>query len=212
MPQSKHSPAALHALRLAERLAGEQPDAAALIRALLAEHRAALELIRFQEQRIASLAMSDELTGLKNRRGFLLLAEQHVRLADRTQRPLVLFFADLDGLKRINDSLGHAAGDEAIRCAARALDASFRSTDVVARLAGDELVVLAPECRRDAADALVERAQSTLASLPGQPCPLRMSMGYVVYEPAEALLSVEELLGRADAAMYAQKRARKRAA
>ncbi len=117
MPRPVPSDAAARGLQLAMTLDGE---GAAALRALLAEHRAALELITFQEQHIASLAMSDELTGLKNRRGFLMLAEHHVRLADRSQRPLVLFFADLDGLKRINDSLGHAAGDEAIRCAARA--------------------------------------------------------------------------------------------
>ncbi len=72
--------------------------------------------------------------------------------------------------------------------------------------------MLAPECRPEAADMLVERVQSTLASLPGQPCPLRMSMGYVVYTPADEILSVEELLTRADAAMYIRKRARKAAA
>lgn len=201
----------VQAIQRLHELAGTlDPASAALLRTVLAEHRAALELVAFQEQHIANLAMSDELTGLKNRRGFMVLAEQAVRMADRTRRPLVLFFADLDGLKRINDSLGHNAGDEAIRCAARALETSFRTTDVVARLAGDEMVALAPECRPEAARAMMERVHAALDSLPNKPCPLSMSIGYVVYDPCEEILSVDELLARADAEMYARKRAHKR--
>ena len=179
---------------------------------LVAEHRAALELIEFQQQRLESLTLLDELTGLKNRRGFMILAEHHVRMADRTRRPLVLIFADLDGLKLINDTLGHAAGDEAIRCVGRALETSFRTTDIVSRFAGDELVVLAPECAPDAVDVIIGRVHDALEGLPNKPCPLRLSMGHVVYDPREEILSVEDLLSRADAAMYNQKRLKKKRA
>src|SRR6185369_5039973 len=96
------------------------------------------------EEKLRELSVSDELTGLANRRGFMLLAEQQIKLAQRTGKGLVLVFADLDRLKWINDTLGHAEGDRAIQDTALILRNSFRTSDIVARLGGDEFVALSP--------------------------------------------------------------------
>lgn len=76
--------------------------------------------------------MTDELTGLYNRRGFMLLAGQHIRMAGRTKVPFALLFGDLDGLKTINDTMGHEAGDKAICDAATILKQTLRESDIVA--------------------------------------------------------------------------------
>ena len=92
---------------------------------------------------LEDLSIQDELTHLHNRRGFYLLAEQQLKLNCRTQERLSLFTFDLDGLKKINDTLGHPAGDQALRDAARALRSTFRQSDILARVGGDEFYVLA---------------------------------------------------------------------
>ncbi len=94
------------------------------------------------ERDLHVLALVDDLTGLQNRRAFSLFAEQELARARRHGRTPVLVFADLDGLKQINDQHGHAAGDAAIRLVANALRSIFRETDIVARWSGDEFVAL----------------------------------------------------------------------
>ncbi len=91
---------------------------------------------------IQALAISDPLTGLYNRRGFIALAEQQLKLADRTRRGALLFFADLDGMKWINDTLGHEEGDRALVDIASILKETFRLSDIIARIGGDEFAVL----------------------------------------------------------------------
>jgi diguanylate cyclase (GGDEF)-like protein len=97
--------------------------------------------IRRMEQEIHRLSLQDELTGLYNLRGFRLLAEQALRLAVRSQNPFSVLFVDVDGLKEINDSLGHAVGSEMLVETAGILTTTFRETDVVARIGGDEFAV-----------------------------------------------------------------------
>src|SRR5579885_3216035 len=97
------------------------------------------------ERELRSLALTDDLTGLYNRRAFLTLASQQMKLSRRKGKSLLLFFADVDGLKRINDEFGHQAGDLAIARTAEALERSFRKSDIVARIGGDEFVALAFE-------------------------------------------------------------------
>ncbi|HEY0971402.1 MAG TPA: two-component regulator propeller domain-containing protein [Gemmatimonadales bacterium] len=97
-----------------------------------------------REEVLRTMSLRDDLTGLYNRRGLLTLAEQQVRVASRDRRGFVLLFADLDGLKGINDTHGHAAGDRAITDAAALLRETFREADIIARLGGDEFVVLLP--------------------------------------------------------------------
>lgn len=157
------------------------------------------------------LAISDELTGLHNRRGFHLLAEQHLKSSARVHRPAVFFFADLDGLKRINDTLGHDVGDRAIRDMARLLMASFRQSDIIARLGGDEFVILAVDLTEDRAQMLLDRLneqvrQHNLAQ--PQPYALSVSIGFTTYNPNNPE-SVEAIIKRADVLMYEKKAQRR---
>jgi diguanylate cyclase (GGDEF)-like protein len=181
--------------------------------ALLTEKAKALESTIVQledlQVRLESLALTDEMTGLYNRRGFLRLATPQLKLAERKQRPLMLFFADLDGLKKINDELGHEVGDDAITQASRLLARVFRQSDVLARLGGDEFAALALEIANE--QPVVARLEAALAAFndeDARPYQLSISIGAVSYDRA-AHESLETLLARADAVMYAAKRARR---
>jgi diguanylate cyclase (GGDEF)-like protein len=174
-----------------------------------------LRVVRYARERhrlqreLHDLALTDPLTGLRNRRGFAALGEQPFALARRTGRGLVLLAADLDGLKGINDRGGHQAGDRALTAAAAALASTFRKTDVVARLGGDEFAVLAVDTPPDGAVVLTARLHAALerhnAAHPAEP-PLALSVGCATLDDGPAA-SLDALLARADAALYAAKRA-----
>ena len=156
------------------------------------------------------LAVTDELTSIHNRRGFFIFAEQGLRLARRTQTKSLLLFADLDGLKHVNDTLGHAAGDTLIVDAARLLVRVFRESDVIARLGGDEFAVLAFVDDSDTSAAVGNRLKDGIAELnrqTGRIAPLSLSVGIEELH-ASADASLETLVSRADHAMYGRKRAR----
>jgi diguanylate cyclase (GGDEF)-like protein len=153
---------------------------------------------------LRSQSLTDELTGLLNRRGFQTLAGTQVRLGNRTGSRFLLLFADLDGLKGINDSLGHHMGDQALRAAAAVFQATFRQSDVLARLGGDEFAVLALDQAGDGGravlsrlDANLERANATLAGR----VRLGLSLGGVSFT-ADPEPDLSELLASADRAMY----------
>jgi two-component system, cell cycle response regulator len=159
---------------------------------------------------IRAMSLRDELTGLYNRRGFFTLAEQQVRMATRTGRGMGIVYIDIDGLKAINDGLGHLAGDRAIREAADLIRETFRNSDIVARLGGDEFVVLALETDADGIEIALHRLDERLLdhnAEPGRDFTLAMSTGVTLFDP-EAPVAVEELLTRADGAMYSRKRAK----
>jgi PleD family two-component response regulator len=120
------------------------------------------EALRRNAELLQSLSLIDELTQLKNRRGFFELAQQALKVAKREQCSMGLFFVDLNGLKQINDTFGHLAGDQALRDAAKVLQQTFRDSDILARIGGDEFVALA----RVAADAsaLRQRLRMTMTS------------------------------------------------
>jgi diguanylate cyclase (GGDEF)-like protein/PAS domain S-box-containing protein len=156
------------------------------------------------EETIRELSLVDELTGLRNRRGFLELGESQLSLARRLGRSAVLHFADLDGLKRINDELGHAEGDRALADFADALRATFRETDIIARLGGDEFVVLAleaPDIDTAASVARLEEHLDQFNRSAQRPFRLAASMGAAQHGP-ESTESLTALLDRADASMY----------
>jgi diguanylate cyclase (GGDEF)-like protein/PAS domain S-box-containing protein len=164
------------------------------------------------QEALRSLSLHDELTGLFNRRGFIMHAEQQLKLARRIDGELLLVFADLDGLKPINDVLGHKAGDDAIRDTAEVLRHSFRDSDILARLGGDEFAVLATGTDGHAIDVIHHRLQKHIDEHNGRgerPYRLSLSVGIVPYDPAQPA-PVSELLTRADAAMYANKRDKRR--
>ena len=175
--------------------------------------RYAIERHRALEQ-VRQLSIVDELTGLNNRRGFLVLFEHHRELAARKQVPLTLIFIDLDGMKQINDSYGHQEGDRALIETGRLLTATFRKSDVIARLGGDEFCVLLTEGSEQggevAINRLVANAESAVASA-GRPYRLSLSLGIGRYDPKDPV-PVDILIQRADHAMYLQKEAKKRKA
>ena len=165
-------------------------------------------------ERIRTLSLVEELTGLYNRRGFFTLAEQQLRIGARLKREALLLFIDLDGLKQINDHFGHQMGDRALIDAAELLRGTFRQTDVIARLGGDEFVVLAGNAGGDVAQILLDRLEQNLAALNADATrehPLRLSVGYLVCDPA-AGEPLDEMLERVDALMYRQKLANRPAA
>jgi diguanylate cyclase (GGDEF)-like protein len=154
------------------------------------------------------LASADELTGLHNRRGFVALAAQSIKLARRSQKPFALVFVDLDGLKRINDTLGHAHGDLAITDAAYVLSDSFRHCDVLGRLGGDEFAVLMSDADQESARIVKKRLADKVDRLNAKghrPYTLSLSIGVLICNSDEEA-PLEALLGRVDALMYEEKK------
>jgi diguanylate cyclase (GGDEF)-like protein len=159
---------------------------------------------------IRQLSLKDELTGLYNRRGFLTLAEHQLKLALRARQQLALFYADLDGLKQINDAYGHHDGDRAIRDAAEILRRTFRATDIQARIGGDEFALLLPGTEERDGKLVMESIENLLEVntqfYSGRP--LSFSMGMATSRSGERL---EAAATRADLQMYEAKRAYYRA-
>ncbi|MDQ2666548.1 MAG: diguanylate cyclase [Gemmatimonadota bacterium] len=157
------------------------------------------------ERDLHALALIDELTGLQNRRAFTLLAEQELARARRYGRTPVVVFADLDGLKQINDQYGHAAGDTAIRLVANALRSIFRETDIVARWSGDEFVALMIEGSDEASQMIASRLDAAIAvqSPLGLPYLVTASVGATALDPA---LPLRDAMERADVELYTQKK------
>ncbi len=169
---------------------------------------AALRKLSLEMER---LALTDELTGLSNRRGFFLLADQGLRMARRTQDKCLLLYADLDGLKQLNDTQGHAEGDALIVAAARLLSRVFRESDVIARLGGDEFAVLAFVDDSDTSAAVGKRLQSAIDEFNRQAGrPFQLSISFGIEElPDTGDVSLEALISQADRAMYGRKRERR---
>jgi diguanylate cyclase (GGDEF)-like protein/PAS domain S-box-containing protein len=163
------------------------------------------------EEEILSLSITDQLTGLHNRRGFLSLAEQQIKLSIRNKAGMLLFFADLDGLKWINDTLGHEEGDKALIEAATVLKETFRVSDIITRLGGDEYAALAVDITKDDYMVFTNRLQSLIDIRNNQGnrrYGLSISVGCSYYDP-ENPCSIEELMASADKLMYEQKQNKK---
>ena len=157
---------------------------------------------------LLDLALVDDLTGLYNRRGFLTLATRDLRLARRGDETLLVAFADLDDLKGVNDTAGHAVGDRALRDTATLLRQTFRDSDLVARIGGDEYAVLVRNAGPERADVLAERLKRQVRDFnrrAGRPYQLSISLGFAAHK-ASTLGSVVGLLDRADRALYRDKR------
>jgi diguanylate cyclase (GGDEF)-like protein len=162
---------------------------------------------------LRSLSLRDELTGLYNRRGFLEIAGQAQAQAARDRRLAALIFVDLNGMKRINDELGHETGDDALKDAACVLKEALTRSDVVARLGGDEFVAFSLDFGSGKLEPLRRRLRALAdeeVSRKQRPYRLSMSSGAAYTDPQNPE-SLAQLLERADAAMYEQKRARKAA-
>ncbi|MEA5549646.1 sensor domain-containing diguanylate cyclase [Anabaena cylindrica UHCC 0172] len=160
---------------------------------------------------VLHLSLTDELTGLYNRRGFFVLGEQQLKLAQRTQIPTCLMFIDLDGLKQINDQLGHEFGDFAILASANLINQTFRSSDTLGRLGGDEFVVLFQSHDLNV-EVMIQRLQSSIDKYNqsgDKPFVVSMSIGVVDYNPNEPV-PLNHLITLADELMYKHKRAKKK--
>lgn len=163
---------------------------------------------RRREERIRQSSMIDDLTGLYNRRGFFTLAEQHLKLAERTGRNVLLMFADLDDFKEINDRFGHHEGDRALAEASRVIRSVFRDSDIISRIGGDEFAILALETSEVSGDILSRRLRDALAARNQRSrrgYDVSLSLGIARFDPRNPA-TIADLLARADSLMYEHKR------
>lgn len=171
----------------------------------VAELEQALGQLRDAQETLRNLSLTDDLTGLYNRRGFFAFANQHLKTARRAGCGVSLVYADMDGLKAINDTHGHDEGSKALGRVADVLRRTFRGSDIVARIGGDEFVVLEAAA---GAGGGVERLRENLrrhnAETSG-PYELSLSVGVFRCGPGDDP-NVEEMLARADELMYEEKR------
>ncbi|MBA2736319.1 MAG: PAS domain S-box protein [Pyrinomonadaceae bacterium] len=170
------------------------------------------DMQEIQEQ-LKSLPLTDDLTNLYNRRGFLTLAERQLRIARsrRTGKGVYLIFADMDGLKQINDRFGHNQGSLAITKMSEILAGNFRASDILARLGGDEFVVLVVDADDATQGIVLNRLQARIENYNAQknhPFDLALSVGISLIN-LDDTKSLEEILAEADQSMYQQKRNRK---
>ena len=168
---------------------------------------ARIQHVKLQEK-LRSMSITDDLTGLYNRRGFFILAEQELKLANRLKRGAYLFYVDIDNLKEINDISGHVEGDMMILETANILRRTFRQSDTIARIGGDEFVIVLNGAKKADAEIVASRLQKNLDDFNGKinrGHQLLMSVGMAFYDP-ENPASIDELISQADKSMYEQKR------
>lgn len=162
------------------------------------------------EEELLSLSLTDELTGLYNRRGFLALADQYLKIVNRMKNKISILYADLDDLKTINDVFGHKEGDRAIIEAAGILRETFRESDVAARIGGDEFVVMPAVISNASLGTILARLHNNIALVnarAGRSYQISISYGIAYYDPEEPC-TIEELLDRGDRMMYENKKSK----
>jgi diguanylate cyclase (GGDEF)-like protein len=173
------------------------------------EERVRTRTLELQEanEAIRQLSIQDELTGLYNRRGFYILAEQELKRAQRHNGSPAIIFIDIDGLKEINDTLGHKTGDALIKEAATIIRSTMRQSDIIGRLGGDEFCIMALDC---ICEDVRKRLQETIDVFNKGPHPFKvaMSVGFAVSTTNTEKL--DDLISQADQRMYTEKKQRKR--
>jgi len=160
------------------------------------------------EEKLYRISMVDDLTGLYNRRGFFNLSQRQMKIAERTKKHMLLFFADLDNMKHINDTLGHQRGDDALVEMAVVLKETFRESDIIGRIGGDEFTILAIDTTHKSRKALMERLRKSLKAhnrLEARNYTLSLSVGIAHYDPGNPS-SLDELMAKADTLMYKEKK------
>ncbi len=177
------------------------------------ELEAAIAERKQAEQALRNLTLTDDLTGLYNHRGFLTWREHHLKTARRARQSSLLLYADLDGLKEINDSFGHSEGSLAIAKTAEVLRQTFRNSDIVARLGGDEFAILAQNVPHHEVETVIARVEGNLCAENKQNNSYQLSLSVgTVWIAHDSNLSIEQLVDQADKAMYDNKRNRKQLA
>jgi len=163
-----------------------------------------------KHEKMHTLLLTDELTGVYNRRGFFALSEHQLKMARRQMSGIYMLYADLDDLKGINDNWGHSEGDLALIDIANILRTNFRESDVIARIGGDEFVVIPMGAAGDNVEIIIDRLQKAIDirnSVSNRSYRLSMSAGAAFYDP-ESPCSIEELLAQGDKSMYERKKNR----
>jgi diguanylate cyclase (GGDEF)-like protein/PAS domain S-box-containing protein len=159
------------------------------------------------EQKLLEASLTDELTGLLNRRGFITLSEKQMQVSKRYKRRFSILFLDLNEMKQINDNFGHKKGDQALTDLADLLKKSFRSSDIIARIGGDEFTVLINEPDTDIDKTITNNFMNSLQTFNDQsdrPYQLSISMGISHFDPSNPQ-SIDDLLAEADKLMYEHK-------
>ncbi len=160
-----------------------------------------------REIELTQLATVDELTNIPNRRGFRILAEQELKLCERQKLPVSLVYLDIDKFKQINDTYGHTEGDRALSIFAENMKRISRDSDVIARISGDEFVILFADAGKKIAESIVGRFKSGLEERgmkENLDYPIGFSHGIVEFNP-DVHTSIGELLNAGDQLMYAHK-------
>ena len=160
------------------------------------------------EAKLLAMSITDQLTGLYNRRGFITLAEQQLKLSKRSKKPMLLFFCDLDDLKAINDTLGHEEGDKTIMEMADIFKESFRDSDIIARIGGDEFALLAIGTDGINPEYLTARLMNNINAhnaWENRRYRISVSIGLSSFSPDHPC-SIDDLISRADKLMYKQKK------
>ena len=163
------------------------------------------------EKQLYALSITDELTGLYNRRGFFTLAEQQLKIAHREKKAAYLLFIDIDDLKKVNDTFGHNQGDILLIEASNIFKEVFRESDIIARVGGDEFAVFPVGCDRKSAGTVIDRLQNKIKAYNTgklRDYKFSMSTGVSAYDPASPC-SLDDMLAEADRLMYKQKRKNK---
>ena len=173
----------------------------------ITQRKRAERSLQEKEQQAQERALRDDLTGLHNRRGLLHVTDALMKLSVRSERPLALVYIDLDHMKAINDTFGHAEGDRALIEAGRLLEANLRESDFIARVGGDEFCVVLSGGTEEQGRAAIARIEGAVAARNARgdnDYELSLSIGLSRFEPS-APCTIEELIGAADAAMYRHK-------
>lgn len=163
------------------------------------------------QEKLREMSITDELTGLLNRRGFFAIAQQQLKVAKRVKGKLALVFADMDDFKSINDKWGHHKGDEALAAMADIFRRSFRDSDLIARISGDEFALLLLDTHEENADIIFRRLRMNIDAFnarSGAIFTLSLSIGMALYDCSQPC-SIDELLNLADKRMYDQKQLKK---
>jgi diguanylate cyclase (GGDEF)-like protein len=169
----------------------------------IADQITSLAKVETLTNEVYKLAALDPLTGLYNRRSGEQRLGEEIARATRHLRPLTLLLLDLDGLKKINDRFGHAAGDLALRTLAECLQRAIRGSDQAVRLGGDEFMVILPECKAEEVRHVLGRLEGIEIEQNGEKIPCRFSRGWTDYAYGE---TAQEFVSRADTVLYADKR------
>ncbi len=181
-------------------------------RKLSIDLREALDALQDSNCKLENLSITDELTKLHNRRGFITLGNQYINLAKRIEKNFLIIFIDLDGLKEINDNYGHNEGDIALIAIADTIRRTFRLSDIIARLGGDEFTIIAMNCDMANYPVVEKRLRDNVDDLnrnSNKPYKIDYSMGAAIFDITKNR-SLEEVIMEADKRQYEIKKLKKK--